>query len=99
MVGTPADLTVEATLPTGQPVAYTLPTATDAQTSAAVPVTCAPLSGTIFPFGATTVTFDASAYGENCLDGATHYFVGQPELLAQAAQTCIDWMRERQLLD
>jgi hypothetical protein len=34
-----------------------------------------------------------------CLKGATHYFVGQPDLLAQAARTCIGWMQERQLLD
>ena len=33
-----------------------------------------------------------------CLQGANHYFVGQPELLAQAVQTCVGWMRERRLL-
>ena len=30
------------------------------------------------------------------IQGATHYFSGQPELLAQDAGTCIHWMRERQ---
>jgi hypothetical protein len=35
----------------------------------------------------------------SCLQGATQYFVGQPELLAQAAQTCIGWMQERRLLE
>lgn len=34
-----------------------------------------------------------------CLKGATHYFVGQPELLDQAARMCIEWMQERRLLD
>ncbi len=34
----------------------------------------------------------------HCLKGANHYFVGQPELLALAAQICIDWMRERRLI-
>jgi len=31
--------------------------------------------------------------------GATHYYVGQPALLDEAARLCIDWMRERRLLD
>lgn len=34
-----------------------------------------------------------------CIKGATHYFVGQPELLDQAARLCIDWMQEKRLLD
>ena len=34
-----------------------------------------------------------------CIQGATHYFSGQPELLAQAADTCIGWMQERRLVD
>jgi len=33
-----------------------------------------------------------------CIKGATHYFVGQPDLLALAAQSYIDWMEQRQLL-
>jgi len=33
------------------------------------------------------------------LKGATHYYVGQPELLQQAVDTCLDWMRERRLAD
>jgi alpha-beta hydrolase superfamily lysophospholipase len=31
--------------------------------------------------------------------GATHYYVGQPQLLDQAVSVCVDWMRERHLLD
>ncbi len=34
-----------------------------------------------------------------CLKGVTHYFSGQPDLLAKAAQTCMDWMEQRRLLD
>jgi dienelactone hydrolase len=33
------------------------------------------------------------------LKGATHYYVGQPELLQQAVDTCLGWMRERGLAD
>lgn len=33
-----------------------------------------------------------------CLKGASHYFVGQPELLTEAAQTCVDWMQQRRLI-
>jgi len=46
--------------------------------------------------------FDASASQDKsllCIQGATHYFTGQPELLDLAARQCIDWMRERHLLD
>ncbi len=45
--------------------------------------------------------FDACASADkrmHCLRGANHYFVGQPELLALAARTCLDWMRERRLM-
>jgi len=45
--------------------------------------------------------FDACGSADKtmvCLHGANHYFVGQPELLAQAAQTCLDWMQERGLM-
>ena len=46
--------------------------------------------------------FEASASADKtmeCIQGATHYFSGQPEVLDQAARLCIDWMRERRLLD
>ena len=33
------------------------------------------------------------------IKGATHYYQGQPELLAQAVETCLGWMRERRLID
>jgi pimeloyl-ACP methyl ester carboxylesterase len=33
------------------------------------------------------------------IKGATHYYVGQPELLQQAVDLCIDWMAARGLVD
>ena len=45
--------------------------------------------------------FEACASADktmSCIKGGSHYFSGQPELLAQAVQTCIDWMQERRLI-
>ena len=45
--------------------------------------------------------FDACASADktmHCIQGATHYFSGQPELLALAADTCLGWMQGRRLL-
>ena len=33
------------------------------------------------------------------IKGATHYYQGQPELLKQAVEINLGWMRERRLLD
>ena len=33
------------------------------------------------------------------IDGANHYYAGQPELLAQAAETCLGWLADRGLFD
>jgi pimeloyl-ACP methyl ester carboxylesterase len=33
------------------------------------------------------------------IKGATHYYVGQPELLREAVELCTGWMRERRLLE
>jgi pimeloyl-ACP methyl ester carboxylesterase len=33
------------------------------------------------------------------IQGATHYYQGQPELLKQAVDLCVGWMRTRNLLD
>jgi pimeloyl-ACP methyl ester carboxylesterase len=33
------------------------------------------------------------------IKGATHYYVGQPELLQEAVDTVLEWMEERKLLD
>jgi pimeloyl-ACP methyl ester carboxylesterase len=33
------------------------------------------------------------------IKGANHYYVGQPELLSQAVETCLAWMAQRRLVD
>jgi hypothetical protein len=33
------------------------------------------------------------------IKGATHYYLGQPELLAEAVDNALGWMRSRKLLD
>ena len=33
------------------------------------------------------------------IKGATHYYQGQPELLKEAVETCLGWLRERRLAD
>ena len=45
--------------------------------------------------------FDAAGSADKtmqCIKGATHYFSGQPELLALAAESCVNWMQGRRLL-
>jgi pimeloyl-ACP methyl ester carboxylesterase len=32
------------------------------------------------------------------IEGATHYYQGQPQLLAQAVETCVGWLGERRLI-
>jgi hypothetical protein len=57
VVGGHADLTAEATGPSGAVVTYTNPTATD--NVGVVSLVCAPASGSVFPLGTTTVTCTA----------------------------------------
>lgn len=58
------DVIAEATSPSGAIVSYVLPTATDDR-DASVTVNCAPVSGTNFPFGDTTVTCNAKDSSNN----------------------------------
>ena len=51
----PTDIVVEATGPEGATASYANPTATD-MVDGAVPVTCAPASGSMFPLGTSTVS-------------------------------------------
>ena len=53
--GVPANITKEATGPSGAVVTFPTPTATDL-VDGTDPVTCSPASGSTFPFGTTTVT-------------------------------------------
>jgi HYR domain len=55
----PANITAEGNGPAGSSVNYTTPTAVDA-VDGPTPVTCAPVSGGVFPLGATTVTCSSS---------------------------------------
>ena len=48
------------------------------------------------------IIHDAAASKDKTLrviKGATHYYQGQPELLKQAVDLCVGWMRTRNLLD
>jgi hypothetical protein len=57
-----ADVLAEATGPSGAAVTFTAPTATDPM-DGAVPVSCLPVSGSVFPLGTTTVTCGAQNAG------------------------------------
>jgi hypothetical protein len=58
-ISTPANIVAVATSPSGAAVSFTPPTATD-EDGTTVSVSCAPLSGSVFPIGTTTVTCSAS---------------------------------------
>lgn len=58
LTGLPADITAEATGPSGAPVTFTAPTATDAV--GVTETSCSPASGATFALGATTVTCTAA---------------------------------------
>lgn len=59
-ITTVANQQVLQTTPTGTPVSFVKPTATDGNTGAALPVSCSATSGATFPVGATTVTCSAT---------------------------------------
>jgi hypothetical protein len=52
---TPADITVDATRPSGAKVAYPAPVVTDTGASSPPPAVCTPASSSVFPIGTTTV--------------------------------------------
>ncbi|MGI9102795.1 MAG: HYR domain-containing protein [Terriglobales bacterium] len=56
--GVPANMTLEATGPSGAAATWPMPTAVDL-VDGAVPVTCLPASGSMFPLGSTTVACSA----------------------------------------
>jgi len=59
ITGTPASHTLEATGPTGAPLNYTVPTASDL-VDGTVPATCTTPSGSIVPLGKTVVSCNAT---------------------------------------
>jgi hypothetical protein len=60
MTAAPADITVDATGPSGAGVTYIAPTATDEDGPTSASVTCSAPSGSTFPIGTTAVTCTAS---------------------------------------
>ena len=56
----PADVTTDATSPSGAAVSYALPTATDEDGPATASVSCSPPSGSTFAIGTTTVSCTAT---------------------------------------
>jgi surface antigen/N-acetylneuraminic acid mutarotase len=58
-IANPADITVNATSPSGATVSYPLPVVTDPDDAAPVP-DCSPTPGSLFPIGTTTVTCTAT---------------------------------------
>jgi hypothetical protein len=66
----PANMTLDANMPSGAIATYTLPTATDL-VDGTDPVHCAPATGSLFPIGTTTVTCTSSDAHANT---ATHQF-------------------------
>jgi alpha-beta hydrolase superfamily lysophospholipase len=49
-----------------------------------------------------TMLFEAAGSPDKTfrvIKGATHYYAGQPELLAQATSTILGWLRERRLFE
>lgn len=59
-ISQPANITTNATSPSGATVTYPLPTVTDPAVSSPPAPSCAPPSGSVFPIGATKVTCTAS---------------------------------------
>ncbi len=60
LTGVPANITTNATAPTGAVVHYTPPTATDEDSAETPTVGCLPASGSLFAIGTTTVTCTAT---------------------------------------
>jgi hypothetical protein len=81
-----ADLTAEATGPSGANVAYSQPAATDA-VDGSVPVSCLPASGSLFPIGSTQVTCGAHDAAGNVSGSSftVHVRVSTPPTIAAHA--------------
>ena len=75
--GTPSNISVAATGPSGAIVTWPAPAATDAR-DGSVPVACAPASGSLFPKGTTQVTCTAADAAGNSDATSFYVTVGQP---------------------
>ena len=91
-IGTHADVTVNATGPSGAAVTYAAPPVTDADDSSAPAAACTPASGTTFPIGTTTVTCTATDADDTNSPVSSTFVItvvgadGQLANLAQAVQ-------------
>jgi hypothetical protein len=87
--GTPANVTVNATSPTGAVVNYALPAASD--NAPGMTVACTPPPGSTFPAGTTPVTCTATDGSGNTANSSfTVTVIGAGELLAQLRAETID---------
>jgi predicted extracellular nuclease len=77
ITGVPADITRVAEGPGGAVVTFTLPTAED-NTDGALPVTCIPASGSLFPIGTTQVTCTATDASGNSTTATFNVTVTDP---------------------
>jgi hypothetical protein len=75
--GVPADITRQAEGPGGAVVTFTPPTAED-NTDGALPVTCSPASGSLFPIGTTQVTCTATDASGNSSSARFNVTVTDP---------------------
>lgn len=81
----PANITVDATGPTGAVVSYSV-TATDSPNPAAPTVACSPASGTPFPIGTGTVSCTATDASGNSATGSFSVTVRGPQQLVSSLQ-------------
>jgi photosystem II stability/assembly factor-like uncharacterized protein len=95
----PANLTVEATGPTGAPVTFSASANDDHD--GWVPVTCSPASGSTFPLGTTTVTCSATDAAANTATGTFTVTVADttpPVIEVLAANPSILWPPNHQFV-
>ncbi len=95
----PADITAEATSAAGAPVTYTA-TATDIVDGTDA-VQCAPVSGSEFPFGTTTVNCSSTDAHGNSATGSFHVLVQDttpPQILSVTANPDIIWPPDQKMI-
>lgn len=83
----PDDILVGTDDPTGVPVTFPTPAATDAL--GAVPATCAPVSGAAFAIGVTTVTCSATNVAGTTTTSFTVTAVGRPAIVDTPTNTIV----------
>lgn len=90
--GTPNNMTVDATGPSGAAVSYAMPSVADEDTSGAGTVSCSPASGSMFAIGTTTVSCSVSDPDDSNSPVSSSFTVtveGAPQQLADVDSTVI----------